>query len=120
MKTKFFKLAEKLAQKSDHQDHKHGAVLIRKNNVLGIGFNQNKTHSKSIHPFRTIHAEFSAVLNSQQESFEGCELYVVRKRKNGQLANSKPCSSCEKMLRSLGIEKVYYSTDNNFTKEEYV
>ena len=111
MKQKFFKLAEKLAQKSDHPDHKHGAVLIRKNNVIGIGFNQNKTHSKSTHPFRTIHAELSAILNSQQETFDNCELYVVRKRKNGELANSKPCNSCHKMLSSLGIKKVYFSTD---------
>lgn len=111
MKIRFFKLAEKLAQKSDHEIHKHGAVLVRKNSVIGIGFNQHKTHSKSTHPFKTIHAEFSAILNSQQESFEGCELYVVRKRRNGELANSKPCISCARMLESLGIKKVYYSTD---------
>ena len=82
MKQKFFKLAEKLAQKSDHPDHKHGAVLIRKNNVIGIGFNQNKTHSKFTHSFRIIHAELSCILNSHQETFDNCELYVVRKRKN--------------------------------------
>lgn len=116
MKTRFFKLAEKLAQKSDHPDHKHGAVVVYKNSVIGIGFNQNKTHTKSTHEFRTIHAEFSAILNSQQESFENCELYVVRKRKNGELANSKPCNSCARMLRSLGIKRVYFSTDK---KEEY-
>lgn len=117
MKIRFFKLAEKLAQKSDHEVHKHGAVLVRKNSVIGIGFNQHKTHSKSTHPFKTIHAEFSAILNSQQESFEGCELYVVRKRrKDGTLANSKPCISCARMLSSLGIKKVYYSTD---TKDKY-
>lgn len=116
MKTKFFKLAEKLAQKSDHPDHKHGAVLVRKNTVIGIGFNQLKTHTKSLNEFNMIHAEFSAILNSGLEDFSDCELYVVRKRKNGELANSKPCNSCFRMLKSLEIEKVFYSTN---TKEEY-
>lgn len=119
MKTRFFKLAEKLAQKSDHPDHKHGAVLVRKNNVIGLGFNQIKTHTKSPNEFRMIHAEFSAILNSGLEDFSSCELYVVRKRKNGELANSKPCNSCRKMIISLGIKVVYYSTDSYLTKEEY-
>lgn len=119
MKLRLFKIAEKLADKSDHNSHKHGAVLTRKNNVIGLGFNQYKTHPKSTHGFHMIHAEFSAILNSGLETFQNCELYVVRKRKNGTLANSKPCSSCEKMLRLLGIEKVYYSTDSSFHKEEY-
>lgn len=117
MKMRFFKLAEKLAQKSDHPDHKHGAVLVRKNNVLGLGFNQVKTHTKSTNEFRMIHAEFSAILNSQQESFEGCELYIVRKRKNGELANSKPCHSCLTLVKKLGITTIHYSTDVYFTTD---
>lgn len=116
MKLRFFKLAEKLAQKSDHPDHKHGAVLIRKNKILGIGFNQYKTHSKSTHDFKMIHAEFAVLLNAGLEDLTGCELYVVRKRKNGELANSRPCKSCSEMLRLLNIDKVYYSTD---TKDKY-
>jgi deoxycytidylate deaminase len=119
MKMRFFKLAEKLAEKSNHPAHKHGAVLVRKSTIIGLGFNQSKTHPKSNHTFRMIHAEFSAVLNSGQENLEGCEIYIVRKRKNGELANSKPCNSCERMLRLLSIGRVYYSTDTYFTKEEY-
>lgn len=119
MKLKYFKLAEKLSEKSDHPDHKHGAVLVRKNTIIGIGFNQNKTHTKSPDKFHMIHAEFSAILSSQEENLADCELYVVRKRKNGNLANSKPCQSCTKMVSSLGIKRCYYSTGTYFTKEEY-
>lgn len=117
MKTRFFKLAEKLAQKSDHPDHKHGAVLVKKNNITGLGFNQIKTHTKSPNEFRMIHAEFSAILNSGLEDFSNCELYVVRKRKNGELANSKPCASCYSMIQKLGVEICYFSTDNGFKKD---
>lgn len=119
MKLRFFQLAEKLAIKSNHPDHKHGAVLVRKGKIIGIGFNQSKTHAQSNHPFRTIHAEFSAIINSQLQEFDNCEMYIVRKRKNGTLANSKPCYFCERMLKSLSVKRVYYSTNDSFVKEQY-
>jgi deoxycytidylate deaminase len=119
MKMRFFNLAEKLAEKSDHPTSNHGAVLVRKGKVLGLGFNRFKTHSRSNHPFKMIHAELSAILSSGLEDLSGCQLYVVRKRKNGELANSKPCQFCEKMLKLLQVDVVYYSTDNYFMKEVY-
>lgn len=119
MKQRFFTLAEKLAEKSDHPSSRHGAVIVRKNRILSVGFNRLKTHSRSNHPFKTIHAEFSAILSSGLENLSGCELYIVRKRTNGVLANSKPCTFCEKMLRLLQVDTVYYSTESNFVKEIY-
>ncbi|NJO65070.1 MAG: hypothetical protein HC836_45270 [Richelia sp. RM2_1_2] len=119
MKLRFFKLAEKLASKSNHPVHKHGAVLVYKNQILGIGFNDCKTSPRSPHPWKTKHAEFSAVLSAGLENLSGYDIYIVRKRKNGELANSKPCQSCETMLKSLNVRKVYYSDDNGFKMEKY-
>lgn len=121
MKPKFFQLAEKLAEKSTHYNHKHGAVLVRKGRVLGVGFNSYKTSPKSPHPWKFIHAEFSAILNSRLEDFTDCEIYIIRTKKLGGLGNSKPCKFCERMIKSLNIRVVHYSTDfNDFKTEKYL
>lgn len=117
MKQRFFKLAEKLSEKSDHPHHKHGSVLVRGNRILGVGFNQLKTHPRSNTAYQMLHAELSAILNSGLENFTGCDLYIVRKRKNNTLGNSFPCKNCLEMVKSLNIRRIYFSTDNSFNHE---
>ncbi len=119
MKERFFKLAEKLSQKSSHPDYKHGAVVVHGNRILGIGFNECRIHSKSRHPFKMRHAEFSAVLNTAREDLSGCDIYVFRRGKDGIIRNSKPCQSCESMLRLLNIRRVYFSHETGFKMEKY-
>jgi len=119
MKPSYFKLAEKLAQKSDHPIHRHGAVIVSGNKILGLGFNKYKTHSRSTHPFKMIHAELSAVISSGLENLTNCDIYIFRRRKDGLLGNSKPCYSCQSMLKSLNIKRVFYSFENGFKKEIY-
>lgn len=119
MKERFFKLAEKLSEKSNHPSHKHGAVVVRKSQILGIGFNQTKTSPKSNHPWKMKHAELSAVLNSGLEDLSGCDIYIFRKTKNNEMANSKPCQFCQVMLKSLNVKRVYYSHEENYKMEQY-
>ncbi len=45
-------------------------------------------------------------------------IMVVRIRANGSLANARPCYQCTLMLKSIGINKVYYSVDNNIICEK--
>ena len=40
-------------------------------------------------------------------------ILVIRVNKNGDLCNSKPCMNCIKHMKKLGINKIYYSTDDN-------
>lgn len=119
MKERFFKLAEKLSEKSNHPSHKHGAVIVRKSQILGFGFNEYKSHPKSNHPFKMKHAEFSAVLNTKLEDLSGCDIYIFRKTKNDKIANSKPCHFCELMLKSLNVKRVFYSHEENYKMEQY-
>lgn len=116
MKLKFFDLAKKLSNKSDYC-HKLGAVVVKKNKVLGIGFNKpHKTSPRSLHPFQKIHAELDAILDCNRDDVKGSTIYVYREFKDGTLANSKPCQYCEIMLKRAGIKKVCY-TDNGEYKE---
>ena len=114
MKQKFFDLARKISSKSDHHRYKIGCVIVRKNNIVGIGFNQLKTHPKSPHKFSTIHAEFSALLGADPADLIGSEIYVYRQTRNGLPAIAKPCPSCTKMLQNIGIKKVYYTINEGY------
>lgn len=119
MKLKHFHLASKLAKKSDHRQHKLGAVITKGNKVLGIGFNKNKTSPKSNNEFNTLHAEISCILNTDEEDLEGSEIYIYRQTKSGKLGLSKPCPACEHMLKSVGIKIVYYTSPEGYVEESY-
>lgn len=45
-------------------------------------------------------------------------IMVVRVGKNNELNNARPCYRCTLMLKSLGINKVYYSITNNIICEK--
>lgn len=119
MKMKFFKLAEKLSSKSDYDAHKLGAVIVRKGNIIGLGFNRKRTHPRSKTRFQNIHAELSAILNSSEEDLTGCSIYIFRKTKLGDLGTARPCEHCMNLIKSVGIEMCYYSTETGY-KEEIV
>lgn len=116
---KHYLLAQKLASKSDHHTYKLGCVIFRNNNVIGVGFNKIKTHPKSPHKWKMIHAEFDALIGVQASDLRGSSVIVYRESKAGNIGLAKPCKSCEGLLFQVGIEKVYYTTDNGISCYEF-
>jgi deoxycytidylate deaminase len=114
MKHKFFELARKLAFKSNHHTHKLGCVIVRKNEIVSLGFNKLKTHPKSNHPFKSLHAELDAILSADREDIRGADLYIFRETKFGNPAMAKPCKYCEAAIKEVGINRVFYSCNNGF------
>ena len=43
---------------------------------------------------------------------------VIRINAKGQLTNARPCYRCTLMLKAIGINKVYYSVDNEIICEK--
>lgn len=117
MKMKFFDLAKKMSKKSNHPYHKIGGCVVNKSRVISLGFNKYKTHAKSNHPFQHIHCELDCILGVEEDVLKDCTLYLYRENKNGNVAMSKPCIWCDKLLRSVGIKRIYY-TDYGSYKEE--
>ena len=117
MKVRFFELAKKVANLSNHHTHQLGSVLVRKNRVASVGTNSLKTNPNSPHAYKSTHAEFSAILSSGKHDLSGYELYVYRERKDGQLGMSEPCSSCMTLIKKVNIEKIHYSTDDGYKTE---
>lgn len=117
-KNKFFDLARKLSKKSTYC-HQLGAVVAKKNKVVGLGFNNPyKTHPKSNNRFKTIHAELDAILGLAKEDLVGSTIYVYREHKDGSPANSKPCQYCQMLIKQAGIKKVCYTDAGQY--KEYI
>lgn len=113
----FMALAKQCSKNSDHHSHRMGCVIVKGSRVLGIGWNMLRTHPKSPHEFKSIHAEFMASLNAGRD-IKGATAYVFRQQKNGTWAMAKPCDDCWKYLMNLGIKKVVYSFEGTFKTEK--
>ena len=106
----------------------HFAFGYRKNNLLAIGQNNpEKTHTKALllsQRFNTaskypyLHAETDLISRLWGKYYidENLKMVIIRLNKRGELRYSKPCSNCSKIIRSLGIKKVWWSIDNGFNK----
>lgn len=117
MKLKFFRIAKKLAVKSDVKQ-KHGAVLVSGNKILGLGFNRSKTSiRRSNHPFSSIHSETDALGSALPSETVGSTMYIYRETRDGVLANSRPCIYCMKALKLAGVRKVCYTIENGYKEE---
>ena len=114
-KIKFFEIAKRLSKKSTYC-HQLGAVIVKKNRIVGLGFNNpKKTHPRSTNLFKTVHAELAAVLSAGEEVY-GADIYIYREHKSGLPANSKPCKFCQKLLEEVGIKNVHYTDEGQFKK----
>ena len=105
----FFKEAGIFSEKSGHPRFQHGSVCVRKNTIVGRGTNKGR-----------LHAEVSSLIcgqNSQNnKSLRNSPpvVFVVRVNVSGQFRNSKPCENCQRFMRRVGVQKVYFSTDSGF------
>lgn len=94
------------------QPYRMSAVIYRGHKIIGIGNNKPyKTHPKAPTPFKTIHAEFDAILNATWAGFttNKASIYVHRVRRDGLDGLAKPCKFCQRMLEWAGIREVYWS-----------
>jgi len=114
---RIIQLAKKLSYKSDHRAHKLGCVIVNKNKIISLGWNRIKTHPKSPHKFKSIHAEFHAILGVDERELNGATVYIYREQKNGKLGKARPCSSCWKMLENVGISEIIYSDYDGMKRE---
>jgi len=117
MKKKFITAAHAVAMTGSGVGGKSkfrlGAILVHKNNIISVGTNSYKTHplmaARTQWPY--LHAEQHAIIRAGVDNCEGLDLYIARVLKNNNLALSKPCNVCNKLIRDVGIKNVYYSTN---------
>lgn len=127
----YFRAAKAVAELSDYPIHKLGCVVVKGHRVISSGHN----HKHKCNPLQAkldtekykvacpgrLHAEIMALLPliRAKVDLRGCSIYVYREHKNGTLAMARPCSSCQKIIKELGIKKVFYSIENGYAVEKW-
>ena len=110
----FAKIALELAGEATYDvTHQLCALVVSKNRVLSVGYNQPKTHpiSKDTE-MQQLHAEMDALVRCPDAVVEGAEVVVVRRKPSGKPGLAKPCEPCQDVLRSHGVRRVFYTTNS--------
>lgn len=115
MSPNIIKKLKVLRQKSNHHSQKMGAIITKKGIPIGWGWNVLKTHPKSLHGFKSCHAEFKAIRSvKNKELLKGATIIIYREDASGLMVCAKPCKSCQILLDQCGISRVIYSDKGCF------
>ena len=106
-KKMFIEIAKVVAQRSADPHTQVGAVLVKNNCVIGVGYNGEPKgfhfdfdwNSPEKYPY-VIHAEMNAISNANRNGVDcnGADIYLTL----------SPCHDCIKLLIQHGIKNVYY------------
>lgn len=126
---KYFNVAAQVAELSTYKRNKVGCVVVYKNSIISTGFNKDRTDplQKKYNVARDIpdwsphkmHAEIDAIKSiiHLDINWNKVSIYVYRKRKDRAFGISRPCPSCMKLIKDMGIHYIYYTTDDGYAME---
>lgn len=96
----------KLLADQSSMKHKHACAIIQNGKLCGVGINKYLSVQNSK---ICLHSEINAM--AKVKTLKGKDLLVIRLSTTNSLRMSKPCSGCIKKIKACGINKVYYSTN---------
>lgn len=127
----YFDKAKNVSFLSDFKQVHIGCVAVYKKQIIGSGYNTNKTNPIQMYynKYRTnfeltnnsqpkLHAEMSCLLNIKHLNidFSKVKLFIYREDKNGHIALSRPCKACMRAIKDLGIKEINYTDYNGYVK----
>lgn len=100
----------------------HVTFICKKRKVIAIGFNNLTkllpptrwgTYKASKNNCREtyaagIHSEISAIIKCGHEDCSSFDFFNIRINNKGEIANSKPCFNCQRVLNQVGYKNIYY------------
>jgi len=102
---KLLKIAAQIALGGDQcRNYLLAAVIKRKDGAVVVS-----TNALTKLPQPAAHAEARAL----RKADVGCEMYVARVLRDGTWALAKPCRHCQRLIRSKGVKRVYYTIAPN-------
>lgn len=114
MELKYLDLAKKYFPNHPEPRWKFVALLVDKEPISVALNNTEKTHpliSKEF-PYKRLHAEIHCLLKAPREKISQSHMYVFRFTKDGNLAISKPCIACMKVIKKFGVKHITYSLNS--------
>lgn len=127
----YFKAAKSMSELSDFPRVKVGCVAVMGHNIIASGYNRKRTDplQKEYNKYRfqadtmhTLHAEAMCIKNllkRKDVSYRDVTLYISRYDVNGKPMLSKPCRSCQRLIKDIGIRKCFYTNYGGYTYEEF-
>jgi dCMP deaminase len=105
----YIEIAETISKHSKAERKKVGAVLVKNNRIISIGYNgmpsgfDNTCEENNITKKEVIHAESNCITKCARstETSEGATLYVTL----------SPCMECSKLIIQSGIKEVIYKDE---------
>lgn len=130
----YFRIARQTAKLSTWKQTRYqiGCVVVLNHRIISSGFNTTKTDTLqkkynkerfSKESCHTAHAELIALkplLYDNTIDTSKLKVYVYRKLKNGQTGCSRPCKSCMKLIKDIGIRYIYYTTSDGYAEERII
>jgi deoxycytidylate deaminase len=121
-----WELAKQLCSKSNVKKFKHAAILVKNGTILSVGVNYHNPiilrefESMFRLGYRNIHAEADCYwrLGCVQKKTAGSTIYVYGENRNGKPTFSKPCASCQALLRTMRVKRVVFHTPNGVEELE--
>lgn len=121
----FFGIATAVAQRSDCERSKVGAIVVKDNRIRSTGYNGAPAgmdgcgtcprRTSTAVPGRSsytdgetrcvaVHAEANALLYCDRSDLPGSTLFITR----------EPCGDCLKLIQAAGVEYVWYEDGEKF------
>lgn len=129
-KQKSFFDAAKVVSTMSNFDRVHIGCVVTdgRHRIISSASNSNKTHPLqkqlnrerfNLDTIHSLHAETAALLPLMKENidFSRVEIYTHRNVKDGSLAMARPCASCMRLIKELGIRKIWYTTPDGYACE---
>ena len=128
----YFAAAKSVSELSNFPRVKIGCIAVYKHKIISSGFNSRKTSpiQKKYNAYRfsadtphCIHAEISCLkplIGREDIDFKNVELFLYRETADKQLAPSRCCDSCMKLIKDLGIRHINYTTENGYCSERII
>lgn len=128
----YFNVAKAVSETSDFPKHHIGCAVVYGHRVISSAANYKKTHplqrqlNKERFDVDSVnhygHAELFSILplmNRKDIEWNKVQLYIYREHKDGTKALARPCPACRKLIKSLNIKKIYYTTENGYIQETF-
>lgn len=107
----------------------HFCFLYKRNRLISIGVNSYKqcpkikkigelfgllNQKKYMYPHAETNAISKIMFSKNNVELSKVSMVCIRLNKKLELQNSKPCNECSIVIKSIGINKVYYSFNGGF------
>ena len=139
MKERYFKFAREASKTATYQGSHNfcpaiGGIAIYKGSIVATASNTNKTSPLqaryNVYRFSDsttlpkAHCETQLVQKLRWKFGDNIDwskihIYLYREYKDGTMGPSRPCASCMAMLKSLGVKKIFYTTEEGFVEEKF-